>query len=469
MANERQQQSKKSYRQKGRVSKPAVNAGNTSLANPLCANDFVVLPLFPQTSLNPAKACPDNSGEEPVECVSKTVETMESLLSSVCSDDAETNVAPNMAPSQDSGNAWSLAVDFKLNELMERSKSFERERVEIEALREHLKQAIETAEFRLVSSGSDQNTVRLQELESRLIASQQENTKASTLLLHTRAEYQSLLAFIEAEAIDAENSDAKLTSIAQRVLEKTDARELELSLEVSQLNDQLHFLKSELDEARSAPSNRNSDESELRLQIEQLRSQLLEARHETIDLRIQSNDMGSKLAKFGPVVSRSETLTWEQRKEALLQQLEAETRAETPCDPSKALEIENILLQTTREIERRDDEIAELKTIIDQQSFARDGMSIGVSAIAEMIESDGLIVAERLRLKELRDDWEQKQRQAEIEMSMERAKLARERLEIQEKTQEYAHNNPPQTEEEKQSGKTRTRGRWLARLGLRDE
>ena len=277
MANERQQQSKKSYRQKGRVSKPAVNAGNTSLANPLCANDFVVLPLFPQTSLNPAKACPDNSGEEPVECVSKTVETMESLLSSVCSDDAETNVAPNMAPSQDSGNAWSLAVDFKLNELMERSKSFERERVEIEALREHLKQAIETAEFRLVSSGSDQNTVRLQELESRLIASQQENTKASTLLLHTRAEYQSLLAFIEAEAIDAENSDAKLTSIAQRVLEKTDARELELSLEVSQLNDQLHFLKSELDEARSAPSNRNSDESELRLQIEQLRSQLLEA------------------------------------------------------------------------------------------------------------------------------------------------------------------------------------------------
>ena len=238
MANERQTQSKKSYRQKGRAAKAAVNAGNTSQPNSLVSKDFVGLPSFPQTSLNPVKTCPHPSSQVPNECVSKTVETMESLLTSLCCDDA----APNDVSSQENGNAWSLAVDSKLNELMERSKSFERERVEIEALREHLKQAIETAEFKLVSSGSDQKTARLQELESRLITSQQENAKVSTLLLHARAEYQSLLVFIETEAIDTEDSETKLTSIAQRVLEKTDARELELSLEVSQLNDQLHFL-----------------------------------------------------------------------------------------------------------------------------------------------------------------------------------------------------------------------------------
>jgi hypothetical protein len=125
--------------------------------------------------------------------------------------------------------------------------------------------------------------------------------------------------------------------------------------------------------------------------------------------------------------------------------------------------------QTTSEIERRDQEINDLKTLIEQQSIAHDGMSIGVAAVAEMIESDALIISERLRLKELRDDWEQKQRQAEIEMSLERAKLARERLEIQEKIQRYEENNSSQTEDENQSGKIRTRGRWLARLGLRDE
>ena len=120
-------------------------------------------------------------------------------------------------------------------------------------------------------------------------------------------------------------------------------------------------------------------------------------------------------------------------------------------------------------MERRDQEIADLKTLIEQQSIAHDGMSIGVAAIAEMIESDSLIISERIRLKELRDEWEQKQRQAEIEMSMERAKLARERLELQEKTRNYNDDNPPQTAEEIKASKANTRGRWLARLGLRDE
>ena len=434
-------------------------------------NDFVSHPSPPIDGSRPTGRSSTITKKASDERVSATIETVIDLVTSLCGDDTTNDVAATkQESSRESENAWSLAIDSKLDELMERSKSFERERLEIESLREHLKQAIESAETRLVSSGSDEGITRLQTLESQLIAAQQENTKVSNMLLHARAEYQSLLAFIESEAIDAENSEAKLTTIAQRVLGKTDAREIELSLEVSQLNDQLQFLKSELHDAKSLPTHRSANESESRLQIEQLRSQLLEARNETVELRLQSNDLSSRLAKHGPVVGKkSEALTWEQRKEALLQQLEAESHSETLNDPNKAIDIERILEQTTQEIQRRDSEIADLKTLIEQQSIARDGMSIGVSAIAEMIESDALIVSERLRLKELREEWEQKQRQAEIEMSMERAKLARERLELQEKTQQYSDNNPPQTEEEKKSSKAGTRGRWLARLGLRDE
>jgi hypothetical protein len=86
-----------------------------------------------------------------------------------------------------------------------------------------------------------------------------------------------------------------------------------------------------------------------------------------------------------------------------------------------------------------------------------------------MIESDAMIIAERVRLQELQKDWEQKQRQAEIEMSLERAKLARERLELQEKLRNFEEANPPQTEDEKKIGKERNRGRWLARLGLSND
>jgi hypothetical protein len=84
-----------------------------------------------------------------------------------------------------------------------------------------------------------------------------------------------------------------------------------------------------------------------------------------------------------------------------------------------------------------------------------------------MIESDDLVVAERLRLQEMREEWEGKQRQAEIEMSMERAKIARERLDLQEQIRSNEITNPPRTEEEQKQD--RPRGRWLARLGLRDE
>lgn len=482
MANERQQQTKKINRQKGRISTAAqktqgrlsgiegevakVNAMVQSLSNygsATSSDRHTSPPTVSMSSINDSPAS-----------TSQVVETLDKLSLSLSVENLNT-IETNRKSLDDyrspNADVWSKAVDVKLNELIERSRSFERERVEIESLREHLKQAIETAESRLANSTSDVGVSRLQELETKLIEAQQENRKTTTLLLHARSEYLSLLEFIESESIAAENSEAKLSTIAQRVLEKTDAREMELSLEVSQLNDQLHFLQSELNDAKSRPLESLADESVLRIQVEQLRSQLLESRREAVELRVQSNDLSARLTTHPnkSLGARSETLCWEQRKVELLQQLEAESHSDTPIDPGKALEIERIIEQTTSEIERRDIEIFELKTLIEQQSIAHDGMSIGVAAIAEMIESDAMIIAERLRLKELRDDWEQKQRQAEIEMSMERAKLARERLAIQEKTQVYEDNNPPQTDEEKLIGKTRTRGRWLARLGLRDE
>ena len=533
----------RSYRLKCRTAKAVLVVQKVSASTATSGTSALAVPQLPEVQPNSSISSSDQhvALEKPTEVTDDLIEDSvpdEIPLNSEADNDIDTDIEVDadadtleFENDQDDGDAWSMAVDSKLNELLETAKSFERERLEIEALRENLKHAIDTAESCLTSdegmeriqlleaqlaeacsiaddangqvesleiqladacldsddrnariqsletqladvrSNLDGGKARITELEIQLIEVQQSNAKVSTMLLHSRTEYQELLAFIEAEAVEEGQSQAELKTIAQRVLEKTDAREMELGLEVSQLNDQIQFLQSELSEANATKSHSNSDESELRIQVEQLRSQLLEARHEAVELRMQSNDLGSRLAKFQGASSgqKSETLTWEQRKEALLQQLEAETHAETPCDPRKVLEIEKIIEQTNSELERRDQEIADLKTLIEQQSIAHDGMSIGVAAIAEMIESDSLIISERMRLKELRDEWEQKQRQAEIEMSMERAKLARERLELQEKTRNYNDDNPPQTAEEIKATKAHTRGRWLARLGLRDE
>jgi hypothetical protein len=74
-----------------------------------------------------------------------------------------------------------------------------------------------------------------------------------------------------------------------------------------------------------------------------------------------------------------------------------------------------------------------------------------------------MIIAERLRLQEMQQHWEKKQRQAEIEMSLERAKLASERLELQEKSRTFEADPPPESTEEKSATRERGRGRWRAR------
>jgi hypothetical protein len=167
----------------------------------------------------------------------------------------------------------------------------------------------------------------------------------------------------------------------------------------------------------------------------------------------------------------TESYTWEERKQAWLKQLEHETKQDAPIAPSKALEIERIIQQSGDEIDRRDREIADLKSLLEQQAVATNGMAVGAAAIAQIIEADDLIIEERQRLKQLQEEWEQKQRQAEIEMSLERAKLARERLELQEKMRNIELQITPRNMDELDPVHTpqrRSRGNWLNRLGLHD-
>ncbi|HEV3024384.1 MAG TPA: hypothetical protein VGX76_18035, partial [Pirellulales bacterium] len=77
---------------------------------------------------------------------------------------------------------------------------------------------------------------------------------------------------------------------------------------------------------------------------------------------------------------------------------------------------------------------------------------------------------ERERLRQLQLEWEEKLRQAEVDLSVERAKMARERAEIEEIQRRF---NETQSQNDEQpigaKDKKPQRGRWLARLGLKDD
>jgi hypothetical protein len=75
----------------------------------------------------------------------------------------------------------------------------------------------------------------------------------------------------------------------------------------------------------------------------------------------------------------------------------------------------------------------------------------------------------------LQEEWKSKLRQAEIDISVERAKITRDRAQVEEKLANYEVERARQVSDgdssaggANDSGKKPIRGRWLARLGLKD-
>ena len=75
------------------------------------------------------------------------------------------------------------------------------------------------------------------------------------------------------------------------------------------------------------------------------------------------------------------------------------------------------------------------------------------------------------KLETMQEEWREKLRKAEIDISVERAKIARERAELEEKIQtlSQARISDETDEDDGENGKKPKRSRWLARLGLGDD
>ena len=90
------------------------------------------------------------------------------------------------------------------------------------------------------------------------------------------------------------------------------------------------------------------------------------------------------------------------------------------------------------------------------------------AAVEEVIQSDTAIQEEREKLRQLEEQWQNKLSQAEIEISLERAKLARERAELDERLRDGGTRRRRRRPADPSAPETPqpTRGRWLSRLGV---
>jgi len=164
-------------------------------------------------------------------------------------------------------------------------------------------------------------------------------------------------------------------------------------------------------------------------------------------------------------------MDWESQKRRLLASLEKDFDEEDDEDQQDKLSVEEAIRLTDEVIAAKEREVTELQQLLEEQSSNLGSMAVGVAAVAEVLDKDEVIQLERANLQALQDEWRDKLRQSEVEISIERAKLARKGVQLEEQARQLELQNrdiPPQGEAPNGKGKP-IRGRWLRRLGLKGD
>ncbi len=177
-------------------------------------------------------------------------------------------------------------------------------------------------------------------------------------------------------------------------------------------------------------------------------------------------------AHSGPVADTGGKLDWETQKQRLLAALEADDRQDDDVDRrQERTKMRDVISRTDAALAAKDHEIEELQQLLSAQSANIGEVSVGAAAFSEVLSSDEIVRTERERLQQLQREWEEKLRQAEIDLSVQRARIARERAEIEERQRVMQEQQPDEEggitiDVEKPKPQ---RGRWLSRLGLKDD
>lgn len=214
-----------------------------------------------------------------------------------------------------------------------------------------------------------------------------------------------------------------------------------------------------------APDNDYRRRYELTLNdLRELRTKNLELQQQLVQARAVSSPVSDKPRK------PDGTLDWEAEKRRILAALESDFDQNDPERQTERLKIETVLKTTEAALVAKDRAIAELKQQL--EAPLRDGVQslVASSATDQAVDGDAVIQEERRRLAQLQVEWREKLRRAEIELSMERAKLARQRAELDDRVQVLEGTTPSPSSDRPQAANADPplRGRWLARLGLGD-
>lgn len=221
-------------------------------------------------------------------------------------------------------------------------------------------------------------------------------------------------------------------------------------------------LERELQRPDSAPGEAANSDDDVHRRYAMAMDDLRELKSQNEELRRQLAQAHAQHPSAG--IKPGGGMNWEAEKNRILAALEAEMPNMNSARKAERVRIEDVLRATENMTAEKDQEIAELRQRLENARLEASEAVQRRSLIDKAIDADAAIAQERERLRQLQEHWRDELRKAEVELSVERAKIARQRIEMEEKLRAMESASPKSSNEE--SADSPSRGRWLARLGL---
>lgn len=230
----------------------------------------------------------------------------------------------------------------------------------------------------------------------------------------------------------------------------------------------------ELEAAAPAAADPSQEEqiADLKQRYKMAVDDLQQLKQENADLQTQ---IAARLADPSAPLDEG-PLDWQAQKARLLASLEEdEGEALSEQRQQERMTIEGTLSVTDRVVADKDQDIAELHQQLNalqadlaqaQQAAEEQAEQVQQDPRETILADDEIIQQERNRLVQLQQEWEEKLRQAELAISVERATLAREHADLEKKLSMVQELS---AESKTGSRDQRPHRRWLAALGIKGE
>ncbi len=396
-----------------------------------------------------------NELEESKHLAAKTQAEFEKLTSEHDKLSAKLDSLHEELTAQQAGSERDVAEREKeLHSVREQLSQLVQEKQQLETSRDKLFHQLEEAHTQ-----NEQTAARLQDAENQLGALPDQHQHSEEL---KKSQRKFELAQADVQKLKRENAELQ-EELARRPGENDQESPELISLRVER--DALAARVAELEElpAQTVDEDAQQNMADLQRRFEMAVDDLRQVKYEKAQLEEKLTQ-----ASVGKVPAMdSGAMDWQSQKARLLASLESDGDEEgdegtAPERAQEKINIQGTIEITDQIVANKDREIAELQaqlaTIAEEKPQDQD---IG----AEICDKDEMIQAERARLKQLQTEWREKLRGAELEMSTQRATLARKEAELKEllaAAQEAANDAAL-------SNGDKPRRRWLSALGLGED